>query len=465
MILGMNLLSRMNLYIRHPCDIVSNDKDIEEKLYFPDADPYFSCRQLHFKKTYKLAAGKIHRLKKIISRYMRRCKVKGKRPTRRRIQQLIRTRKIEQLIQEFQKDRSKFHQQQADLHPVMIKTSRNQDGSQSHKNNESYEEIFPLNIQIGLSAEEPPSVREQLPIRNRIRMEWTLKTPKRVTIPAASESTNWLTLPPKMTEVFKGEQAILEPYNQEESLMKIGAELFIVGDRIPVRMINVADQPVHLHKNYAVGKIVILPQGTVIQTVKNITPEGISMLKQSRCMQTEETPDISDDEAQHQMEEILQAHVWTREINISSKLSMQEKLQILKLIVRFQQAFSTSKFDLGLTKEVEFQIPTTNTTPIAVPPYRLPYQKKQILKDLLPSMIEAGIIEPSTSSYNLPVVMVKKQNGEYRLCIDMRKINEVTIPTNLPIPNISECLDILKDKNFFSSLDLNAAYHQIPIKK
>ena len=211
-----------------------------------------------------MAAGKTYRLKKIISQYMRRCKMKSKRPTRRRIQQLIRTRKIEQLIQEFQKDRNKFTQQQADLHPVMIKTSRNQEESHSPTNTESYDEIFPLNIQIGLTAEEPTSACEQIPIRNRISTEWTLKTPKRVAIPAASETTIWLTLPPKLIEVFKGEQAILEPYNQEESLMKVGAQLFIVGERIPVRIINVADQPVYLHKNYAIGKIVILPRETVI---------------------------------------------------------------------------------------------------------------------------------------------------------------------------------------------------------
>ena len=467
MILGMNLLSKWNLYIRHPCDTVSNDEGIEEKIYYPDTDPYFACIQAHFSKTFNQAREKTLEMMESTSEYLKECKNQQKHPPTRILQHLNKIEMVVRQLELFQKDHNTSRQEQTELQPTTNESSRNRSNIQSSQHYDYDDEEFAQNILITPEANDPPSNTDigQHSDKSELPTEWTLKTIKHVTVPASSESTIWLTLHPKLVEFFEGAEAILEPYNRENSPMKVGVQIFVIGEKIPVRIINICDQPLPYHKNCKMGKITILPREGVVQPVKNVSTGKIPTQTHSQCMQIKTITPPAEGETQRQIEDILQTHEWTKEINISDKLSIQERLEILLLIVKHQKAFSTSKFDLGLTKEIEFEIKTTNTAPITVPPYRLAYQKKQILKDLIPEMLEAKIIEPSVSNWNNPIVLVRKQNGEYRLCIDMRKINEVTVPMNLPIPNITECLDILKDKNFFSSLDLNSAYHQIQIKK
>lgn len=76
-------------------------------------------------------------------------------------------------------------------------------------------------------------------------------------------------------------------------------------------------------------------------------------------------------------------------------------------------------------------------------------------------MLSKGVIEPSKSDYAAPVVMIRKKDGTYRLCIDYRKLNAITKDDMFPIPRIDDILDNLGKARVFSNIDLKSGYWQV----
>jgi hypothetical protein len=88
---------------------------------------------------------------------------------------------------------------------------------------------------------------------------------------------------------------------------------------------------------------------------------------------------------------------------------------------------------------------------------------RDIIKKEVDEMLEAGIIEQSTSPWSAPVVLVTKKNGKKRFCVDFRKLNAVMITENWALPRIEDIFERLGDSKLFSTLDLKSGYWQMSL--
>jgi transposase InsO family protein len=139
-----------------------------------------------------------------------------------------------------------------------------------------------------------------------------------------------------------------------------------------------------------------------------------------------------------------------------------DQRQILtNLLLEKESVFKLEGQPLGRTDLVKHEIYTGDSLPVKQPVRRPPIHWRETAELELQKMIDSGVIEPSSSPWASPVVLVKKKDGTARYCIDYRKLNAVTKKDSYPLPRIDDSLDALGKAKYFSTLDLASGYWQI----
>ena len=142
-------------------------------------------------------------------------------------------------------------------------------------------------------------------------------------------------------------------------------------------------------------------------------------------------------------------------------VKLKDRLSIL--IGDYRDVFALTNDSLGTAIGTEHYIDTNNNPPFKIAPYKVAPYKLPAVREEIKEMLDKGVIVPSKSPYSSPIVMVPKKDGTNRMCIDYRKLNEVTTKDAYPLPRIGQTIDALQGAGYFSSLDLASGYWQVPV--
>jgi hypothetical protein len=144
-----------------------------------------------------------------------------------------------------------------------------------------------------------------------------------------------------------------------------------------------------------------------------------------------------------------------------TELDQVQKDQLVRLLDSHKEVFEESDEP---TPYAEHRITLTDDRPIATTPYRMSPQRRAVLEVEIQRMVEKNVIEECESPYAAPVVMVPKKDGSFRVCVDFRKLNSVTVPDCYPLPRIDDVLHAAQQSFYMSTLDLKSGFWQVPVR-
>jgi transposase InsO family protein/transposase-like protein len=148
---------------------------------------------------------------------------------------------------------------------------------------------------------------------------------------------------------------------------------------------------------------------------------------------------------------------------VGDNLNPEQVSQLREVLVDNIDAFSL-RGQIGLSQIFEHSIELIpDAKPFAEPVRRHPRVHVDEADRQVRDMLQQGIIEESSSPWASEYVMVRKKTGEWRMCVDYRRLNSVTKKNSYPLPNIEECLEALAGKAYFSKLDFASGYWQMPV--
>nr|GEZ57568.1 putative reverse transcriptase domain-containing protein [Tanacetum cinerariifolium] len=144
---------------------------------------------------------------------------------------------------------------------------------------------------------------------------------------------------------------------------------------------------------------------------------------------------------------------WGNETLIIHDKSEKKRLEDVPIV----QNFPEDLLALPPNRPVEFQIDlVTGAAPVARAPYRLaPFEMKE-LAEQLKELSDKGFIRPSSSPWGALVLFVKKNDGSFRMCIDYRELNKLTVKNRYPLPRIDDLFDQLQGSSVYSKIDLRS---------
>ncbi|KAL5515841.1 hypothetical protein EMCRGX_G001073 [Ephydatia muelleri] len=209
---------------------------------------------------------------------------------------------------------------------------------------------------------------------------------------------------------------------------------------IPVLMCNPLPTETVVHK------------GTRIARATRLQDESLLAPVTDAMSQEKKIPKVSESKSKL---------LWEMVQNCAADLSKEEKDMLYHVLMAYADVFAESNGELGRTNMVKQSVDTGNNPPIRQQFRRMPPFRREQARKLIEDMLKSEIVQPSSSPWASPVVIVTKKDGSLRFCVDYRKLNSITRKDAYPLPRIDDSLDALNGSKWFSTLDLICGYWQV----
>ncbi|GKC90903.1 putative reverse transcriptase domain-containing protein, partial [Tanacetum coccineum] len=202
-------------------------------------------------------------------------------------------------------------------------------------------------------------------------------------------------------------------------------------------------------------KVVRIPYGNEVLIIRGDSCDGGSKLNIISCTKT-----------QKYIEKGCQVYLAQVTSKKAEDKSEEKRLEDVPIVREFPEVFPEDLPGLPPARQVEFQIDLVpGAAPVARAPYRLAPAKMQELSTQLQELSDRGFIRPSSSPWGAPVLFVKKKDGSFRMCIDYRELNKLTVKNRYPLPRIDDLFDQLQGSRVYSKIDLRSGYHQLRVRE
>ena len=149
------------------------------------------------------------------------------------------------------------------------------------------------------------------------------------------------------------------------------------------------------------------------------------------------------------------------DVKFHESLTATQKAEAQTMLQKHEQILTDLPGNIDI---VDHPLNLNTEVPVNVKQYPLPFEAEKTVKEEVKKMLSLNIIEPSTSPYSSPILLVKKPDQSYRFCLDFRRLNQITEFDAEPIPDPEILFAKLRDKKYISKFDLAKGYWQISMR-
>ncbi|GJR83450.1 putative reverse transcriptase domain-containing protein [Tanacetum coccineum] len=319
----------------------------------------------------------------------------------------------------------------------------------------------------------------------RARIDDLGSTPDVFSISDATYAMTWGTLKKKLTDKYypKGEIKKLEielgilsgvPDNIHGNVMS--ARPKTLDDAIELAN-NLMDQKLctYAERAYTAGpgqkrlilEIYLYAPSAITTTPDNVYP-SVETARGNGNNQREESRlnIISCTKAQEYLSkgcDIFLAHITTKEAKDKSE---GKRLEDVPIVRDFPEVFPEDLSGIPPARQVEFQIDLVpGASPVAQAPYWFEPSEMKELAEQLQELSDKGFIRPNFSPWGPLILFVTKNDESFRMCIDYRELNKLTVKNRYPLPRINDLFEQLQGSSVYSKIDLRSGYYQLRVRE